>query len=299
MLRTIGRTILIIIAGAIILWLGGTTYIKFATDISLKNPLDVFGVRPPEVAVTVPEIDAPEVDNPTVNIETPNINSQDIDTPDISVDVNKPEIEDITITVDTDVKTITLEELNAVIARIEVAENESLDGYNRDDFEKPAKKYIYEGKKLTRNKYAWHISDWLIKNTEDEFTYEDPYTGLVITDMTKIDYDHIVPLYYAYQHGASNWDNDKKNEFSYDMEVGVDVSASANRSKGAKGPSEWLPSANADDYCWTFFNIADKYDLSMSKKDVQVCKLQIMNAISSNEPVELINTTTLEEVEGN
>ena len=298
MLRKIARGILVALLVGGFFWFAGTTYRRFAHDIKLQNPLNIFGIHTPTVDVDSPDINLPDVqvDNPTISIDNPDVDIA-VENTNISVDVDKPNIEDPTINIEIEYPTITLTELNDLIAKIRVSDVEITDGYNRDLFEKPVRKYDLENKTLTRNKYAWHISKWLIKNDDTGFEYKDPYTGLIITDTTKIDYDHVVPIYYAYQHGAYKWEDTKKNEFSYDMMVGVDVSSTANRSKGAKGPSEWLPSVNQEDYCYTFLTIASEYDISMTQKDINVCKLQIMNAISSKEPVELINQTILDSEE--
>ena len=290
-MKIIVRAIITVLLFGLILYVSGTNYIKFGNDVDFKNPTEVF-----EVGELIPEVNKPEVDVPI--IETPEI---EIEKPEIVVEQKEEpkEQEVVEQEVITEEKSdnLTLEELNSLISTIKVEEPNTEVEYNREDYEKPTKKYTYENEKLTRNKYAWHISEWLIKNDETGFEYVDPYTNLIITDTKKIDYDHIIPLLYAHQHGASEWDNEKKNKFSYDLMVGVDVSASENRSKQAKGPSEYLPKANKEDYCYTFFTIASEYGLSMTKRDLNVCKLEIMNSISENEKVELINKTILDKEE--
>lgn len=94
-----------------------------------------------------------------------------------------------------------------------------------------------------------------------------PYTGETITCTSKdevskaFDIDHIVPVNYAYQHGAANWDQDKREEFANDLgeATGCTVGnngvnnfekhsnlivsdAKSNRQKSDKGPSAWMPS---------------------------------------------------------
>ena len=68
-----------------------------------------------------------------------------------------------------------------------------------------------------------------------------PYTKKIIIDERQIDIDHIVPLKYAWDHGASTWTFEKREEFANDLDNLMAVSFSANREKGDKGLNEWLP----------------------------------------------------------
>ena len=72
----------------------------------------------------------------------------------------------------------------------------------------------------------------------------DPYTGQVFAVAGDLDVDHMVPLAEAHESGAHAWDLAKRRDFAnYLVDPGhlMAVSASANRSKGAKDPAEWLP----------------------------------------------------------
>lgn len=71
--------------------------------------------------------------------------------------------------------------------------------------------------------------------------WNDPYTGEIFYDGHKVDVDHLVPLKWAWENGADQWTVDKRKQFANDERNLFIVSASANRSKGAKGASEWLP----------------------------------------------------------
>lgn len=79
----------------------------------------------------------------------------------------------------------------------------------------------------------------------------DPYTGLTVTDATKLDVDHMVPLKNAHDSGAWSWGRNRKaayaNEMAYNNHLIV-VTATANRKKGAKGPEGWKPD-NQDYWC--------------------------------------------------
>lgn len=163
--------------------------------------------------------------------------------------------------------------------------------YNRNTFEKPTVSYTLNGTKVNRNDYAWKTSPYF---NESDFTYTCPYTGKVITDMDdkkddkdfgNLDYDHIVPLKSAYLRGAKDWTEEQKNAYAYDQFVGVDVLNSANRSKSDKGPAEWLPDVNRGSYCYSWLMICDKYNLSMTQEEIDICNAEIEKAIKNGETV--------------
>lgn len=74
------------------------------------------------------------------------------------------------------------------------------------------------------------------------------YTGAIITDPTELDVDHLVPLENANKSGGYSWPNTKKKTYANYLENKfhlIAVSKSANRSKGAKSPDQWIPSYKA------------------------------------------------------
>jgi hypothetical protein len=56
-----------------------------------------------------------------------------------------------------------------------------------------------------------------------------------------MDVDHLVPLAWAWERGAHAWSEERRERFANDPRNLFAVDASANRSKGAQGPVEWLP----------------------------------------------------------
>jgi hypothetical protein len=65
-----------------------------------------------------------------------------------------------------------------------------------------------------------------------------------ITDPSKIDIDHFVPLKEAWESGASKWTDKQRDAFANDLGFSgslIAVSASSNRSKGDRDPAQWLP----------------------------------------------------------
>jgi hypothetical protein len=74
--------------------------------------------------------------------------------------------------------------------------------------------------------------------------WTDPYTGNVFTNPSDLDIDHVVALKEAHDAGGWEWDRDRKRAYSNNLDNPdqlIAVSASANRSKGSRGPEEWLP----------------------------------------------------------
>lgn len=75
-------------------------------------------------------------------------------------------------------------------------------------------------------------------------TWRCPYTGELFDDPHELDIDHLVPLKNAWESGANSWTEDRWRSYANELEHPehlVAVSASANRSKGDRGPDEWLP----------------------------------------------------------
>lgn len=100
----------------------------------------------------------------------------------------------------------------------------------------------------------------------------DRYTGKTIDFVrgkSKIDIDHIVPLSYAYQQGAGDWAAAKRQALANDLDNLLAADASANRTKGDKGPSEWMPSNSSFrcEYGKKFAAVAVKYDLPITQGD--------------------------------
>lgn len=75
--------------------------------------------------------------------------------------------------------------------------------------------------------------------------WRSAYDGAVTTDPSSFDIDHVVALAEAWRSGAgTRWDADTRkrfaNDFAYRPSL-IAVSATSNRSKGDRDPSEWTP----------------------------------------------------------
>ncbi|HHF3083332.1 HNH endonuclease family protein [Vibrio diabolicus] len=99
-----------------------------------------------------------------------------------------------------------------------------------------------------------------------------PFTGKLIYSASDVDIDHVVPLKWAWEHGASYWSAKKRKNFANDPVNLIAVEASLNRQKGAKDPSEWLPPQNQCQYILRFMRIIKKYNIKPTPKQMKAYK---------------------------
>jgi hypothetical protein len=87
----------------------------------------------------------------------------------------------------------------------------------------------------------------------------------------------MIPLSYAAQHGGQSWDKAKKQAYANDLSNAghlIAVTASENRSKSDRGPSEWKPTNKAG-YCvyaTDWITVSKNYELSIAQEDVTALK---------------------------
>ena len=98
----------------------------------------------------------------------------------------------------------------------------------------------------------------------------DPFTAETLTDATKLDVDHMVPLKNAHDSGGWAWNKKRKSDYANYMKYEdhlIAVTASANRKKGAKGPDGWKPSNKAHwcDYATDWIEIKVEWDLTATE----------------------------------
>jgi hypothetical protein len=102
--------------------------------------------------------------------------------------------------------------------------------------------------------------------------WEDPYTGTTITDPSLLDVDHVVALRDAHDSGGWAWDAARRRAFANDLDAPEHLRAvarGANRSKGSRGPDEWLP-PNKEFRCAyieEFTAIKGRWDLSIGREE--------------------------------
>ncbi len=102
--------------------------------------------------------------------------------------------------------------------------------------------------------------------------WHDPYTDKYFNNPNDLDVDHLVPLKEVDRSGGREWSKNKKMEYANDLddaEVLIAVDKSANRSKGDKDPSDWLPPNKKFqcDYIKTWQKIKKQWVLKMDKKE--------------------------------
>jgi len=96
-----------------------------------------------------------------------------------------------------------------------------------------------------------------------------PFTGKVILNSNEIDIDHVVPLAWAWEHGAAEWADSKRQQFANNPMNLLPVEASLNRSKGALGPDQWLPPTGQCGYVARFTRIVKQYELQPTKSEAK------------------------------
>ena len=152
-------------------------------------------------------------------------------------------------------------------------------------------------KEATRSSYSTHYDrdDWdgwidedgdcqntraeiLIRDSQAKVSFDGcrvvgglwklPYSGGSTKKASQIDIDHIIPLKWAHGHGGDRWSDAKKKAFANDPENLMATSSSANRSKGAKGPDEWMPAINKCRYAQRWEGLIEKYGLMTSTGEI-------------------------------
>jgi len=143
-------------------------------------------------------------------------------------------------------------------------------GYNRDFFkawidadsdgcDTRAEVLLIESliKAVTRNTCTVSTGQWY-----------SPYDGVTVTDASKLDIDHFVPLAEAWKSGAYAWSSEQRirygNDLGYSASL-IAVSASSNRSKSDSDPANWMPSnrACACDYVGTWVAVKWRWNLTV------------------------------------
>ncbi len=99
-----------------------------------------------------------------------------------------------------------------------------------------------------------------------------PYTGSAVTNPRSLDIDHMVPLQNAHRSGAWRWSDQQKEQYANhlgDPQHLIAVTASANRSKGARGPEDWKPENRTYwcEYAVDWITIKDDWGLTVTLRE--------------------------------
>lgn len=95
----------------------------------------------------------------------------------------------------------------------------------------------------------------------------DPYSKEKVEDPAKLDIDHTGALSWTAKAGGQEWDKQKKQDYANDFDHLVATTAKENRTKGDKGPSEWMPESSKCEYAKVYTHIVKKYKLNLNKAD--------------------------------
>ncbi|XMA40235.1 HNH endonuclease family protein [Streptomyces albogriseolus] len=101
----------------------------------------------------------------------------------------------------------------------------------------------------------------------------DPYTGKDIAwkkaKAAEVQIDHVIPLSYSWQMGASRWSESKREQLANDPLNLLPVDGGANSAKRDSGPASWLPPAKGIRcaYAVRFAQVAVKYELPVTTAD--------------------------------
>lgn len=101
----------------------------------------------------------------------------------------------------------------------------------------------------------------------------DPYTGKDIAwkkaKASEVQIDHVVPLSYGWQMGASRWSESKREQLANDPLNLLPVEGRANSAKSDSGPAAWLPPDKQIRCAYTvrFAQVALKYEMAVTTAD--------------------------------
>ncbi|MGW6942436.1 HNH endonuclease family protein [Streptomyces xanthophaeus] len=102
-------------------------------------------------------------------------------------------------------------------------------------------------------------------------TWKSLYDGVVVTEASKMDIDHMVPLAEGWRSGAAGWDAARRKAFANDLTNPqlLAVTASSNRSKGDQSPDLWQP-PDRSSWCqygraWT--TVKSAYELTVTEPE--------------------------------
>ncbi|MCX5333529.1 MULTISPECIES: HNH endonuclease family protein [unclassified Streptomyces] len=175
----------------------------------------------------------------------------------------------------------------ALIEKVETKGRGPKTGYDRDEFGYAWMDSAPGGIPFSRNGCDTR-NDLLQRDGEDvrfrsgsdcvvvSMTLADPYTGKeldwVKSRATAVQIDHVMPLSYDWQMGASRWDKDKREDIANDPLNLIPVDGPTNGSKSDSGPASWLPPNKQIrcSYVVRFAQVSLKYELPVTKADKEM-----------------------------
>jgi len=106
------------------------------------------------------------------------------------------------------------------------------------------------------------------------------YSGKVFTDPGKLHIDHLVPLKEVHESGASEWSIRRRRAYANDLknpDTLIAVAAGENLSKGADGPSEWMPSNDEFhcEYIERWVGVKEAWGLEMDREETKAVESRL------------------------
>ncbi|MYT19859.1 DUF1524 domain-containing protein [Streptomyces sp. SID7760] len=164
-----------------------------------------------------------------------------------------------------------VEAARAQLAALKVAAPGTMAGYSRAKFTHWAE----QGNKCDTREVVLKRDGTDVKQDSEckavSGTWKSLYDGVVVTEASKMDIDHIVPLAEGWRSGAAGWDAARRKAFANDLTHPqlLSVSAASNRSKGDQSPDLWQPPDKAS-WCqygraWT--TVKSTYGLTVTEAE--------------------------------
>ena len=108
-------------------------------------------------------------------------------------------------------------------------------------------------------------------------TWWSYYDDITVSDSSKFDVDHVVPLAEAYDSGADQWSQDRRERYANDLGESralVAVSAKSNRAKADRDVAEWLPPSEGAlcQYVTDWVTVKVRWGLAADKDEADVLR---------------------------